>query len=142
MNCVWGSPLNGARRWMVARALILTVAFCCVSPLQLEPWPARPRLSDAAILDDLAERTFRYFWETAHPATGLAPDRYPTKSFSSIAAVGFALTAYPIGAERGWVSRAAARDRTLAVLRFLAHLPHGPERVGRAGYRGFFHHFL
>jgi hypothetical protein len=56
MNCVWGSPLNGARRWMVARALILTVAFCCVSPLQLEPRPARPRLSDAAILDDLAER--------------------------------------------------------------------------------------
>ena len=118
MNCVWGSPLNGARRWMVARALILTVAFCCVSPLQLEPWPARPRLSDAAILDDLAERTFRYFWETAHPATGLAPDRYPTKSFSSIAAVGFALTASPSGLRTSsWATAAvpAVNGSTLTI---------------------------
>ena len=38
---------------------------------------------------------------------GLVPDRYPTPSYASIAAVGFALTAYPIGAERGYVSRAA-----------------------------------
>jgi hypothetical protein len=33
--------------------------------------------------------------------------------------MGFALTAYPIGAERGWVTRAAAAERTLATLRFL-----------------------
>src|SRR5262249_40625393 len=54
-------------------------------------------------LADLQQRTFRYFWNTADPNTGLVPDRYPTPSFSSIAAVGFALTAYPIGVERGYV---------------------------------------
>ncbi len=32
-------------------------------------------------------------------------------SFSSVAAVGFGLTAYPIGAERGWVTRADAAER-------------------------------
>src|SRR5437762_411349 len=64
----------------------------------------------AALLDDLERRTFDFFWRTADPRTGLVPDRYPTPSFSSIAAVGFGLTAYPIGVERGYVTRAAARD--------------------------------
>ena len=30
----------------------------------------------------------------------------------AIAAVGFALTAYPVGVERGWITRAQARTRT------------------------------
>src|SRR5882762_6523729 len=62
-----------------------------------------PLLAPDALLDDLAERTFRYFWETANPVNGLAPDCWPTKSACSIAALGFALTAYPIGVERGLI---------------------------------------
>ena len=62
----------------------------------------------------LEERTFRFFWETANPKNGLVPDRYPTTSFASIAAVGFALTAYPIGVERGYITRTQARQRVLA----------------------------
>ena len=60
-------------------------------------------------LSELEERTFRYFWETANPKNGLIPDRYPTRSFASIAAVGFGLTAYPIGVERHYITRAEAR---------------------------------
>jgi hypothetical protein len=94
------------------------------------------------LVADLEERTFLYFWDLAHPETGLVPDRWPTPSFSSVAAVGFGLTAYGIGAERGWVSREAARDRTLGTLRFLAAAPRGPEPAGTIGHRGFFYHFL
>lgn len=101
---------------------------------------ARPE-SDR-LIDDIQERTFRFFWDTTDPSTGLAPDRWPTPSFASIAAVGFALTAYPIGVERGWVTRAAARERTLATLRFFANAPQGPARTGIAGHNGFFYHFL
>src|SRR5215510_4713779 len=64
-----------------------------------------------AFLDELQERTFRYFWETANPANGLIPDRHPTPSFSSVAAVGFGLTTYPIGVEHGWITREQARER-------------------------------
>jgi hypothetical protein len=98
--------------------------------------------ADAAFLDDLQRRTFDYFWELADPRTGLVPDRWPTKSFASVAATGFGLTAYPIGVERGWVSREQARQRVLRTLRFLWEAPQGPEPRGVTGYRGFFYHFL
>jgi hypothetical protein len=94
------------------------------------------------VLDELQERTFRFFWETTNSKNGLVPDRYPTPSFSSIAAVGFGLTAYGIGVERGYLTREAARDRVLATLRFFRTAPQGPEARGVTGYKGFFYHFL
>jgi hypothetical protein len=99
-------------------------------------------LSDDALLEDLERRTFQYFWDTANPRTGMVPDRYPSPSFASIAGVGFGLTAYVVGAERGYVTRAQARQRTLNTLRFLAGLPQGPDEAGVAGYNGFYYHFI
>lgn len=102
------------------------------------PTPARQE----AFLDTLEERTFRWFWETTNPRNGLVPDRWPTPSFSSVASVGFGLTAYTVGVERGWVSRAEAAERTLTTLRFFWTAPQGPEATGTTGYKGFFYHFL
>ena len=106
------------------------------------PTPAPPSARAVAFLDTLSERTFQFFWDTQSPTTHLIPDRWPTHSFSSIAAVGFGLNAYAIGAERGWVSRAQARDRTFQTLQALYTLPQGPGATGVAGYKGFFYHFL
>ena len=94
------------------------------------------------LIGDIQERTFRFFWDTTDPVTGLAPDRWPTPSFASIAAVGFALTAYPIGAVHGWISRAQARARTLATLEFFAYADMGEAATGVTGHKGFFYHFL
>ncbi len=96
----------------------------------------------AGLLEDVAQRTFRYFWETTDAATGLAPDRYPRESACSIAAIGFALTSYAIGVGRGYVTRAEALQRALVTLRFLRDLPQGPQPRGVSGYKGFFYHFL
>jgi len=96
-------------------------------------------------LDELQARTFKFFWELANPANGLVPDRWPDGAlpdFCSIAAVGFGLTAYPIGVQRGLITREQARDRVLATLRFFANAPQGPEPTGKAGYKGFFYHFI
>jgi hypothetical protein len=101
-----------------------------------------PPLDSAALLDELEQRSFLYFWDTADPATGLVPDRWPTPSFASVAAVGFALSAYPVGVQRGWISREQARQRVLATLRFFASAPQGPQAAGMSGYKGFFYHFL
>ena len=94
------------------------------------------------LVDDLQRRTFDWFWETGNPVNGLVPDRWPTPSASSIAAVGFGLTACGVGVERGWISREQAVDRTLATLRFFARAPQGTHARGASGYKGFFYHFL
>lgn len=94
------------------------------------------------ILADLHHRTFRWFWEVTDDRTGLTPDNYPKPKFCSIAAVGFALTAYCIGAKSGYVTREAAAQRTLTTLRTFWNAPQGPDRTGTNGYKGFFYHFL
>lgn len=99
-------------------------------------------MRELALADTVAERTFRWFWETTDSTTGLAHDRWPQKDFSSVAAIGFALTAYPIGAERGWVTREQSARRTLTTLRYLWRLPQGPGSGNVSGYKGFFYHFL
>jgi hypothetical protein len=102
-------------------------------------------VADAAtthFLDDLERRTFDFFWERAEPSNGLVPDRWPSKSFSSVTAVGFGLAALPIGVERGYVGRPDAAARALTTLRFLWNAPQGPAPRGMTGHRGFYYHFL
>ena len=116
----------------------------CTAPTVLPPpGPDGPvPASDAALLDDLEQRTFAFFRDTTPPPNGLAPDRWPRRSFASIAAVGFSLSAHVIGAGQGWIPRAQARDLALNTLRFFRDAPQGPAARGVAGYRGFFYHFL
>jgi len=104
--------------------------------------PPGPSLETGSFLDTIQARTFDFFWETTNAENGLAPDRWPDPPFSSVAAVGFALTAYPIGVERGYVSRQAARRRTLTTLTVLWNVPQGKSASGAAGRWGFFYHFL
>jgi len=102
----------------------------------------RPRAREVAFLDTLERRTFGYFWELSDAKSGLTPDRWPTRSFVSVGAVGFALTAYPIGAERRYVTRAQARERVFNTLRFFWTARQDTAARGCTGYRGFFYHFL
>ena len=98
--------------------------------------------TDQRFLDSLQHDTFRYFWETANTENGLVPDRAPRNSFASIAAVGFGLTAYLVGVERGYITRKQAIDRTLKTLRFFANAPQSENATNVTGYKGFFYHFL
>ena len=110
---------------------------------ELDAVPAwQPNTEQRAFLDKLQEDTFRFFRETTNPANGLVPDRYPDTPFASIAAVGFGLTSWIIGVERGFVDRAEAAVITRNTIRFFWEAPQGPEPEGTAGYRGFFYHFL
>jgi hypothetical protein len=105
---------------------------------------AQPRAMQTfdPFLDTVQHRTFKYFWELTNPANGLTPDRAPSESFSSVAAVGFALTAYPIGVERQYVTRSAASARVLTTLKFFWTAPQSSDPVKATGYKGFFYHFL
>jgi hypothetical protein len=100
----------------------------------------KPLLSqdDELLLEEVEHASFLYFWEQAHPETGLVRDRCnartpDNKDLGNIAATGFGLTALCIGEKRSYISYAQARDRVLNTLRFLwKKLPN---------HRGFFYHW-
>ena len=103
---------------------------------------ANAQISTEALLDTIQHTAFNFFWQEANPSNGLIKDRGPGTAPSSIASVGFGLTAICIGVDHGWVSREAARDRVLTTLRTFWLGPQGSGVSGYIGYKGFFYHFL
>lgn len=112
--------------------------------VQSQPSHANHLMNTSATQDDLAtlqRETFDYFIHEANPANGLILDKTEANWPASIAATGLALACYPVGVERGFMTRSAAVERTLATLRFFWNSPQGPE-PDATGYRGFYYHFL
>ena len=103
--------------------------------------PELSALSDDALLDLLQRNAFDYFVREANPANGLVADTSRKNAPASIAVAGFALSAYPVGVERGWMTRAEAITRTGAMLRWFWNSDQSgqPESTG---YKGFYFHFL
>ncbi len=92
-------------------------------------------------LDALQRETFDYFVHEANPVNGLIADKTQMGSPASIAAVGLALSSYPVGVKRGFMRRADAITRTLATLRFFHASVQGAD-ADVTGYKGFYYHFL
>ena len=97
--------------------------------------------ADESMLDSLQRAAFDYFAQHGNRSDGLVADTSRPGSHASIAVVGFALSAYPVGVERGWMTRAEALQRSLAALRFFRDSDQSgtPESTG---YQGFYFHFL
>lgn len=133
-------------RTIIQKAIFLFVGMvalsACTTTKKASVKPALASSADAQFMNEVQYRTFNWFWETTNPKNGLVPDRFPSKSFSSVAAVGFGLTAYPVGAERGWITRQQAADRVLNTLKFFWKAPQSSEALGKTGFKGFFYHFL
>lgn len=96
---------------------------------------------DARMLRRLQRHSFDYFLHEAHPVNGLVRDKTAAGWPASIAAVGMALTAYPVGVERKFIERSDAVERTLTTLRYFAASEQG-DGHGASGYNGFYYHFL
>lgn len=92
--------------------------------------------------EELKQRTFNYFWDVVDTATWQTDDRFPTRTFTSIAATGFALPAYIVGIHNQYISREDGAERVHQTLKWLWEAPQGPEAEGTSGYKGFYYHFL
>ena len=77
-------------------------------------------------LEMLQRQSFSYFLNETNPDNGLVIDKTAADWPASIAATGFALAAYPVAVERGFMPRAAAVKRTLTTLRFFWNSPARP----------------
>ncbi|HET6905648.1 MAG TPA: glucoamylase family protein [Rhodanobacteraceae bacterium] len=97
--------------------------------------------TDEAVLDDLQKKAFHFFEVHVDPDTGLVLDSTQPDSPCSIAAVGFALSSYPVAIERGWMPRELGLSHALLAARFFheADQSGAPDGIG---YKGFFYHFL
>jgi hypothetical protein len=132
--------------WRVLSGIIaVTVASACTSATSITGItgpipPSALTVRQTAFLDTLQRRTFNWFWERSDPNNGLTPDRWPTKSFSSVAAIGFALTAYPSGSSA--VRRARGRGAADAQCCDSLQRAAGIAADERHLYHGFFYHFL
>jgi len=89
----------------------------------------------------LQSDAFKYFVQEVDSNTGLVRDSTKGGWPSSIAAVGMALSAYPVGVERGLITRDETITRTLRQLRFFAGSEQS-QNPNATGYKGFYYHFL
>ena len=75
--------------------------------------------SDEELLTMVQEATFRYFWDHAHPASGMARERKGSGDNVTTGGSGFGVMALIVGIERGFITRQQGKERILRILNFL-----------------------
>lgn len=96
----------------------------CVLPLaSLEASTTKQsKLTDEELMTLVQKQTFKYFWDYGHPVSGLARERSNgSDEIVTIGGSGFGVMAIIVGAERGFVTRDAAAERMLKIVRFLGN---------------------
>lgn len=114
----------------------------CLLPLlalaQTKSGSPRPSLSDSALVEQTQRQTFRYFWDFAHPVSGMARER-SNEAFNygnevvTTGGTGFGIMALIVAAERGWITRDTAARHLLKMVNFL---------LKADSYHGVFPHWL
>lgn len=100
---------------------------------------ARPKdLSDSALLDLVQKQTFRYFWDFAHPVSGMARERSNEdfgygNEVTTIGGTGFGVMSIIVATERKWIGRDTAAKFLLKLVNFL---------LKSDSYHGAFPHWL
>ena len=84
----------------------------------------KKNLSDDQLLDLVQKQTFRYFWDFAHPVSGMARERNTTsKNFGdnvvTTGGTGFGIMATIVAADRKFIPRKEAAAHTLKIINFL-----------------------
>jgi len=95
-------------------------------------------LSDTALLTLVQKQTFKYFWDFAHPVSGMARERSnPAYGYGdevvTTGGTGFGVMATIVAVERGWITRDSAARHLLKMVVFLSKAD---------AYHGVFPHWL
>ncbi|WP_430895435.1 MULTISPECIES: glucoamylase family protein [unclassified Paraflavitalea] len=95
-------------------------------------------MSDSALLDLVQKQTFKYFWDFAHPVSGLSRERsnvaydYGNEVVTS-GGTGFGVMSVIVATERKWITRDTAAKFLLKMVNFL---------LKADSYHGAFPHWL
>ncbi len=112
-NITTGSTLKS-----VARGNLLSgVDLAFVS--QLDSSNKFTLISDNALMDTVQKRTFAYFWDFAHPVSGLARERNTSGEVVTSGGSGFGIMAIPVAVSRNFITRAQGLSRMQTIVGFL-----------------------
>ena len=81
--------------------------------------PKFPLISDDELLDLVQRQTFRYFYDFAHPSSGLARERNTSGDVVTTGGSGFGIMAMVVAMERGFITRAEGLAHMDKILDFL-----------------------
>lgn len=81
--------------------------------------PDHPVISEDELLTLVQQQTFKYFWDFAHPASGMARERNTSGNLVTSGGSGFGLMAIIVGIERGFISRSEGVERLSKIVTFL-----------------------
>ncbi|GAA4305200.1 glucoamylase family protein [Compostibacter hankyongensis] len=103
----------------------------------------RGGLSDKALLDTVQRSTIGYFWDFAHPVSGMTPERTATPDTVTTGGTGFGISCLVVGVQRGWLNRDSVIQRLLKMTAFLDSVPrfHGAWAHWMNGATGAACHF-
>lgn len=92
------------------------------------------RISDDELLTLVQKQTFKYFWDYAHPVSGLSRERLNSGNTVTSGGSGFGVMTIPVAVERGFITREEGAERMLTIATFL------DEKAER--FHGAFSHWL
>lgn len=116
------------------RLIFLLTCLVLTGPL----FAQKKELSDSALMDAVQKQTIRYFWDFAHPVSGLARERsnenfgYGSETVTT-GGTGFGIMSIIVAVERKWISRDTAAKFMLKMVNFL---------LKSDSYHGVFPHWL
>ena len=86
---------------------------------QIDSIPKFPSISDDALLTLVQQQTFKYFWDFAHPISGLARERNTSGDLVTSGGSGFGLMSIVTGIHRGFITRQQGLQRMQTIVDFL-----------------------
>ncbi|MEZ4983698.1 MAG: glucoamylase family protein [Saprospiraceae bacterium] len=89
------------------------------SPLSDPVLTATFDMTDDELMDMVQAYTFRYFWDFAHPVSGLIRERNTSDETVTMGGTGFGIMAILVGIERGFITYQQGLDRILTMVLFL-----------------------
>lgn len=78
-----------------------------------------PLISDDSLLSLVQKQTFKYFWDFAHPVSGLARERNSSGDVVTTGGSGFGIMAIVVAVHRGFITRAEGLARLKTIVAFL-----------------------
>lgn len=79
-----------------------------------------PRISDEDLLEKIQKNTFSYFWDYAHPASGMARERTGSGDLVTSGGSGFGVMSTLVGIHRNFISKQQGLERLLQITYFLS----------------------